>query len=355
LEGLDLCFNWYYIDSNGEYPNSQNLTLTLSKTEDGVQYYSATGFLQGMLIEEVKLQPMELMYEPASGTLVLPAGQVLAQYQGSDFLVWNYRKEDQKLYTSVNFYFDYNNGTFEWRNPMQTVLQGSTQPETFTSISLVLGDITPQNEVRAMVQAGNLEFRVSQGTMYYTANLKDPNTEVETPTNVEGPLFASVERGQFVVENFGSPNLEFIVPFDVNTADQTISCENVKLFTDMGLPWYLSESSDLFNKYESEGTYKIVAPYTVANGKTTVNVGEWNAFAFDANTNEDVNYYVKFYNTKMVFNLDLNALFASVGNVAVDDANAPVEYYNLQGVRVQNPENGLYIRRQGKNVTKVIL
>ncbi|MDE6377144.1 MAG: hypothetical protein K2K72_00190, partial [Duncaniella sp.] len=37
------------------------------------------------------------------------------------------------------------------------------------------------------------------------------------------------------------------------------------------------------------------------------------------------------------------------------DENAPVEYYNLQGVRVANPENGLYIRRQGNKVEKVIL
>ena len=35
--------------------------------------------------------------------------------------------------------------------------------------------------------------------------------------------------------------------------------------------------------------------------------------------------------------------------------NAPVEYFNLQGVRVANPENGLYIRRQGNKVTKVIV
>ncbi len=36
------------------------------------------------------------------------------------------------------------------------------------------------------------------------------------------------------------------------------------------------------------------------------------------------------------------------------DENAPVEYFNLQGVRVANPESGLYIRRQGNQVTKVI-
>ncbi len=33
----------------------------------------------------------------------------------------------------------------------------------------------------------------------------------------------------------------------------------------------------------------------------------------------------------------------------------PVEYYNLQGVRIENPMSGLYIRRQGNKVTKVIL
>jgi len=39
----------------------------------------------------------------------------------------------------------------------------------------------------------------------------------------------------------------------------------------------------------------------------------------------------------------------------VVDENAPVEYYNLQGVRVANPENGLYIRRQGNKATKVLV
>ena len=37
------------------------------------------------------------------------------------------------------------------------------------------------------------------------------------------------------------------------------------------------------------------------------------------------------------------------------DVNAPVEYFNLQGIRVANPENGMFIRRQGNQVTKVIM
>lgn len=35
--------------------------------------------------------------------------------------------------------------------------------------------------------------------------------------------------------------------------------------------------------------------------------------------------------------------------------DAPVEYYNLNGVRVSEPSNGIYIRRQGNEVTKVII
>lgn len=42
-------------------------------------------------------------------------------------------------------------------------------------------------------------------------------------------------------------------------------------------------------------------------------------------------------------------------NIAAEDADAPVEYFNLQGIRVENPANGLYIRRQGSKVEKVIL
>lgn len=42
-------------------------------------------------------------------------------------------------------------------------------------------------------------------------------------------------------------------------------------------------------------------------------------------------------------------------NAAVAESDAPVEYYNLQGVRVDNPQPGIYIRRQGSKVSKVLL
>ena len=61
--------------------------------------------------------------------------------------------------------------------------------------------------------------------------------------------------------------------------------------------------------------------------------------------------------------LDLVQIYSEEGDeeapessvAEIFDANAPVEYYNLQGVRVNNAENGIFIRKQGNKTTKVIL
>jgi hypothetical protein len=47
------------------------------------------------------------------------------------------------------------------------------------------------------------------------------------------------------------------------------------------------------------------------------------------------------------------AVTTSVSDINVE--NGAVEYFNLQGVRVVNPENGIYVRRQGNKVSKVVI
>lgn len=65
---------------------------------------------------------------------------------------------------------------------------------------------------------------------------------------------------------------------------------------------------------------------------------------------------VAIYSGKPQFNVTgyEKAVDTGIADIVVDE-NAPVEYFNLQGIRVENPENGLYIRRQGNKVTKVIV
>ena len=51
--------------------------------------------------------------------------------------------------------------------------------------------------------------------------------------------------------------------------------------------------------------------------------------------------------------LTVTTALGGVSEIAAE--NAPAEYFNLQGVRVENPTSGLYIVRQGNKVSKVIL
>lgn len=83
---------------------------------------------------------------------------------------------------------------------------------------------------------------------------------------------------------------------------------------------------------------------------------EWFHNAGNAMLEEDFEGVIEFYlpesseaNTLVIFNAA-----AGVKNVTVDN-NAAKEYFNLQGVRVANPENGLFIVRQGNQVSKVLV
>ena len=59
-------------------------------------------------------------------------------------------------------------------------------------------------------------------------------------------------------------------------------------------------------------------------------------------------------NTHGKFCVTLPEAYSGIAD-GVADENAPVEYYNLQGVRVCNPTSGFFIRRQGSKVTKIAL
>ncbi|MDE7115901.1 MAG: hypothetical protein K2O56_05710 [Muribaculaceae bacterium] len=46
---------------------------------------------------------------------------------------------------------------------------------------------------------------------------------------------------------------------------------------------------------------------------------------------------------------------SGVAGIVTDDSDAPVEFFNMQGVKVSGDEPGLYIRRQGSKTSKIIV
>ncbi|MDE5941419.1 MAG: chitobiase/beta-hexosaminidase C-terminal domain-containing protein [Muribaculaceae bacterium] len=56
-----------------------------------------------------------------------------------------------------------------------------------------------------------------------------------------------------------------------------------------------------------------------------------------------------------VFNVGDGKISTGIESVAADSDKAEAEYFNLQGIRVDNPQGGVFIRRQGAKVAKVAL
>lgn len=78
-------------------------------------------------------------------------------------------------------------------------------------------------------------------------------------------------------------------------------------------------------------------------------------------TADDIDDYGSVYCTAAKENLSITVTFAlsstAIDGIEADDENAPVEYFNLQGIRV-NSDNltpGVYVRRQGSKTTKVLV
>ena len=110
--------------------------------------------------------------------------------------------------------------------------------------------------------------------------------------------------------------------------------------------YVLSENPDAFQ------TFAKVDSASDENSDTTSNnvVGAHRAYVNVGNTDVDLEH------TLITFNAQIDNVLTGVESVGADASeDAPVEYYNLQGVRVMNPQQGIYIRRQGTKVEKFAL
>lgn len=84
----------------------------------------------------------------------------------------------------------------------------------------------------------------------------------------------------------------------------------------------------------------------------TINMPNMSLFAFYPNYDEEHVYY----NPDGVASKITIPENSGVNDVVVSDSeNGKVTFYNLQGVQVENPENGLYIVKQGNKVQKVLI
>lgn len=106
----------------------------------------------------------------------------------------------------------------------------------------------------------------------------------------------------------------------------------------------------------SKGNFTATVNEKVAGTVSGTGVGASNPITWTGETNAPIlltpNAQIRFSYMTVTFKEDTTG----VEDMTVADENAPVEYYNFQGIRISEPAAGsMVIRRQGNTVTKVLV
>ena len=254
----------------------------------------------------------------------------------------------------------------------------SSDKETVATVDATTGAVTIVGVGTARITAAaaeNDEFKAGSASYLITVN-KNLN---DAPTF---DLATTFGQGKYVIEFEGTVakpisgtsayGYLYTEPCLLADNKETLKADNANAFTftpteggyymqdAQGRYYYLKGTYTSFNISETIPTGDDVAAiFTVTigadNKATIVNVGKNATMAYSIQYNSIGVYTDVTDATKYALpTLYVDKTSTGITNIEAD-TNAPVEYFNLQGVRVENPENGLYIRRQGNKVSKVII
>ena len=153
------------------------------------------------------------------------------------------------------------------------------------------------------------------------------------------PMSGFTKTGE--LDNWGV--IEPLYSIDNQPEELIVSLDGVNSLT-------FTDYSFMFGYYTSAQYEKVSVTEAQYNTVLLYLCGKYQEFTDGAWGAVKNNGYIQF---NVIVPVDVTT---AIETVAADfDENAPVEYYNLQGVRVANPANGIFIKRQGNKVEKVLV
>ncbi len=205
-----------------------------------------------------------------------------------------------------------------------------------------------------------VDFNEVNGYVQYSYYEED-TTE---PTDTYDFIYTEIQGNDLVCYNLLGGGFSYPVPFTVDATARTATCVDA-VFTEQ------SDGTDMYPFYlcdvEISGESASLGSTTVETDIVFGDDGEGGTLT--GLTKDYVAAVCDYqgqilpwvgngliYDFTIVYTGDLLADMAGVKDITIDnvDANAPVEYFNLQGQRVANPAAGqILIRRQGSTVSKI--
>lgn len=236
----------------------------------------------------------------------------------------------------------------EWNNPEWGIKPGASMDENGV-IQLATG----------VNDQGYGKFNLTESANYaVTIDLSDPDNAT-----------ATIEKSDFQEMNIPAPTMFLIGDA---TPGGWATLEMVPMQQWLEKPWIFQTLSVDLKGVDTDpnATFKIniggaqtyddyfyyMSPKQVDEPQYEYEMGNGNSndYKFKVPVTGNYTVTVDLHNN----NTDLKKLvMTGVENILTDNnaENAPVEYFNLQGQRVAQPEHGIFIRRQGNTATKVVL
>ena len=205
-----------------------------------------------------------------------------------------------------------------------------------------------------------VDFNEVNGYVQYSYYEED-TTE---PTDTYDFIYTEIQGNDLVCYNLLGGGFSYPVPFTVDATARTATCVDA-VFTEQSdgttmYPFYLCDV-EISGESASLGSTTVETDIVFGDdgeGGTLTGLTKDYVAAVCDYQGQILPWVGNglIYDFTIVYTGDLLADMAGVKDITIDnvDANAPVEYFNLQGQRVANPAAGqIYIRRQGSTASKI--
>lgn len=291
----------------------------------------------------------------------------IATPKGTFRRCYNYTDEDEPVKTTIAYPYVYNDAGYSYVK--------RTEGDTYFVLFSIQGQLPDKDENGKIVYT----------PWYYVSGYFDMNEIPETSTvavdtydwdeadYVEGAkpfesLISLNEDGSYTMSNFF--NSYYPLSFKFETPAEGEDADIV--FTD-----YVDNQDGYIYVMEPDGKTEMTGYVYPLDGSdrlplTYVNVVEESYSYVTRLSAEDAEYYgyeyygsictygyltdawSDYYYLSFYFN-PIESTNSVKGIENIENANAPVEFYNLNGMKVADPANGIFIRKQGNKVSKVVV
>lgn len=341
---FDLCFDWYDFDTyqmSSTWFTSMYESITAGDAPDD---YVIKNFMREWLNPDptdksFAVADLNAVYDAATQSFTLKGNQFLYSMPVGDSTIdislIGVKRLNGKLVPDkdLDIVMRWNGHGFAVDNSVLAglLIGAETAPGSYGGLGMAYNAaLYPWNSTMIYIVAPDME---TEG-MPYTCN-----------------AWASVNEGVLSLSNYADCGFMHSVDFALDFDNSLAVAENAALQTLQGMDGepadLIATDIDINGNPEYEGDF-LVAMMSFRNEATMMFQSRWAAMFMG----EIVGVYS---NTYTIIAFDIRKASAGIGEITPDDDDVDAVYFDLNGRRVDNPQKGFYIKKQGSRVSKVIM